>query len=208
MSGVLLVGASGLAREVIAAGMPGIAGILDDDDRLQGTHVSGVAVVGRIADAVAHPEALLVCIGHGIARRQVVRRLQSLGVREDRYASFVAESARVGSSSRIAAGSVLLDGVVVTADVSIGRHCVVMPNCTLTHDDVVEDFATLGAGVSLAGRVRVREMAYIGTNASVRQSTTVGRSATVGMGAVVLTDVPDDQVWAGIPARPLERVRQ
>lgn len=208
MSGVLLVGASGLAREVIAAGMPGIAGILDDDEQLQGTAVSGVAVVGRIADAAAHPEALLVCIGNGSARRQVVRRLRAEGVREDRYATFVAEGARVGSSSRVAAGTVLLDGVVVTADVSIGRHCVIMPNCTLTHDDVLEDFATLGAGVSLAGRVRVREMAYIGTNASVRQSATVGRSATVGMGAVVLTDVPDEQVWAGVPARQLERVRQ
>nr|WP_211160622.1 NeuD/PglB/VioB family sugar acetyltransferase [Microbacterium sp. MF43] len=203
----MLIGAGGLAREVIAAGMPRIAGILDDDEHLQGAAVSGVAVVGRVADAAALSEDLLVCVGSGSARSRVAGRLHALGVREERYATYVAESARIGASSRVGRGSVVLDGVVVTADVSIGRHCVIMPNCTLTHDDVVEDFATLAAGVSLAGRVRIREMAYIGTNASVRQSTTVGRSATVGMGAVVLTHVPDEQIWAGVPARQLERVK-
>jgi sugar O-acyltransferase (sialic acid O-acetyltransferase NeuD family) len=208
MSGVLLIGASGLAREVVAAGMPGVVGILDDDEQLRGAELAGVTVVGAVADAAARGEALLVCIGAGAARREVVRRLTALGVYDDRYATFTAPGARVGSTSRIGAGTILLDGAVVTSDVWIGRHCVVMPNCTLTHDDILEDYVTLSAGASLAGRVRVREMAYIGTNASVRQSTTIGRSATVGMGAVVLTDVPDEEVWAGVPARQLGRAPQ
>lgn len=205
MSGVVLIGAGGLAREVIAAGMPRIVGIVDDDEQLQGAEVSGVAVVGRVDDAAARGEDLLVCLGDGRARRRVVHRLAALGVREERYATYASEGVRVGTTSRVGAGSVLLDGVVVTADVLIGRHCVVMPNCTLTHDVVMEDFATLAAGASLAGGVRVGESAYVGTNACVRQYTTVGRGATVGMGAVVLTDVPDDEIWAGVPARRLAR---
>ncbi len=55
MTGVLLVGASGLAREVLAAGMTGVVGMLDDDEKLHGTEVAGVPVVGRLADAVDAP---------------------------------------------------------------------------------------------------------------------------------------------------------
>ncbi|WP_082543174.1 acetyltransferase [Microbacterium sp. Root53] len=200
---VLLIGASGLAREVIAAGMPDVVGVLDDDPGMLGTLCGGVPVVGPAEDAARRDERLLVCIGPGRSRRQVVRRLDRAGVAPERYAVFVAPGARVGRSSVVGAGSILLDGAVVTADARLGRHVVLMPGCTVTHDDVLEDFATLAAGVSLGGGVRVGEAAYLGMNASVRPYATVHAGATVGMGAVVLRDVPAGETWAGVPARAL-----
>jgi len=203
--GLLLVGASGLAREVLAAGITGVVGILDDDVELHDTEIGGVPVLGTVALGVTRTEQLLVCIGPSAGRRNVVRRYASFGVDPERYATFVARSARIGSTSEVGRGSILLDSVVVTADAAIGRHVVVMPNTTITHDDILEDFTTLAAGVALGGGVRIREGAYIGMNASVRQGLTVGIGATVGMGAAVLTDVPEDQTWAGVPARELVR---
>lgn len=201
--GLLLVGASGLAREVLSAGITGVVGILDDNVDLKDAEIGGVPVLGPVALGARRTEQLLVCVGPSAGRRNVVRRLGGLGVSADRYATYVARSARIGSTSEVGAGSILLDGVVVTADAAIGRHVVVMPNCTITHDDVLEDFGTLAAGVALGGTVRIREGAYVGMNASVRQGLTVGAGATVGMGAVVLADVPDAQTWAGVPARQL-----
>lgn len=201
--GVLLVGASGLAREVLAAGITGVTAILDDDVELHGQEVGGVPVLGPIADAATRSEQLLVCIGPSAGRREVVRRLGRLGVDSDRYATYVARSVRIGSTSDVAAGSILLDGVVVTADARVGSHVVVMPNCTITHDDILEDFVTLTSGVALAGDVRVGEAAYIGMNAAVRQGLSIGADATVGMGAVVVSDVPAGEIWAGVPARQL-----
>ncbi|SDH61491.1 NeuD/PglB/VioB family sugar acetyltransferase [Microbacterium pygmaeum] len=203
-AGLLLVGASGLVREVLAAGITGVAGILDDDQTLHGSQIDGIPVVGAVSAATDRDESLLVCIGPSASRRSVVRRLAKSGVGLDRYATYVARSARIGRTSTVAPGSILLDGVVVTADASIGHHVVVMPNCTVTHDCVLDDFATLAAGVALGGSVRIRGAAYVGMNASIRQGVEIGRGATVGMGAVVLADVPGDRTWAGVPARELE----
>lgn len=203
MSGLLLVGASGLAREVIAAAPGRVAAIADDDGRLHGTTVGGVPVYGP-AEAVVDVEGLvLVCIGPSAARRDVVRRLEAAGLSADRHATFVAASARIGAGCTVGAGSIVLDGVVMTADAALGRHVVVMPSTVVTHDDEVADFATLAAGVALGGGVRIGEAAYVGMNAAIRQGIAVGDGATVGMGAVVLSDVPAHETWAGVPARPL-----
>jgi sugar O-acyltransferase (sialic acid O-acetyltransferase NeuD family) len=199
--GVLLLGASGLAREVLAAGITEVVGILDDDARLHGTRVSGVPVVGPIDAAPRRDEQLLVCVGPSRSRRDVVGRLRELGVADGRYARYVAGSARLGATSTVGPGSILLDGVVVTADARIGDHVVIMPNCTVTHDDVLEDFATLAAGVALGGGVLVGEASYLGMNASVKQGVRVGADATIGMGAAVVRDVPGGETWAGVPAR-------
>jgi sugar O-acyltransferase (sialic acid O-acetyltransferase NeuD family) len=204
---VILVAASGLAREVIAVAPRGIriVGILDDDPAKHGTAVGGVPVLGGLPEAAARGEAkLAVCAGKGAARRGIVHRLAELGVRAADYATIVGPGVRVPRGTRIGAGSIVLPGVVITADIAIGRHVVLMPNVTLTHDDVLDDYATLAAGVALGGSVEVGEAAYLGMNAGVRERVRVGADAVVGMGAAVLRDVPRGETWVGVPARAID----
>lgn len=211
MSGLLLVAASGLAREVLATvratqGFRGPVHVVDDDSQTWGTELDGAPVLGGLEEVERRADVpIVVCAGRGVVRRRLVERLAALGVEPDRYATVVHPSVHVPEGCVVGAGSVLLAGVVLTAAVEIGRHVVVMPNVTLTHDDRVRDFATLCAGVSLGGGVQVGEAAYVGMNASVREGLCVGRQATLGMGSALLQDLPAGETWAGVPARPLGR---
>ena len=211
MPDLILLAAGGLAREVLsvldATGAYNVLGFLDDELSLAGTEVAGLPVLGPLDEIDRFPDArLLVCAGRGQTRRRIVDRLTDRGVVDDRYATVADPRVDVPATGRVGAGTILLAQTVLTADVQIGRHVVVMPHVTLTHDDVVEDFATLCAGVTLGGDVTVGLAAYVGMNASVRERTVIGPEATVGMGAVVLTDVPGGDVWAGVPARSLKKV--
>ena len=213
MRPLLLVAASGLAREVLSVldQLPEfeVIGILDDEPSLHGTSVRDIPVVGPINAATRYPDAaLLLCAGRGSVRRLISDRLARMGVADDRYAVVTDPSVGLPRTCSIGAGSILLAHTVLTADIRIGRHVVVMPNVTLTHDDVVEDFGTLCAGVSLGGNVLIGAGAYVGMNASVRERSVVGPDATVGMGACVLADVPTGEVWAGVPAKGLTKVAQ
>lgn len=206
MASLLLMAASGLAREVLAVlrrtGEYQLCGFLDDDRSLLSSTVDGVPVLGPISDVVHYPRArLLVCAGAGTARASIVDSVLSLGIDPGRFATVIDPTATVSPGSSVGAGSILLAGTVLTASVRVGRHVVVMPHGTLTHDDVLEDFATLASGVSLGGRVHVGRAAYLGMNSSVRQHLRIGAGATVGMGAAVVADVPPGETWVGVPAR-------
>lgn len=208
MSRLVLIGGSGLAREVLATeralGRYDRFAMLDDDSNRWGRTIDGVEVLGPI-ELAAKPSVgdLLVCIGAGFARRSVVERLRAMCVTGDRYATVIHPSVEVPAGCSVGHGSVLLAGAVLTADVLVERHVVVMPNVTLTHDDVLRDYATVCAGVALGGGVTVDEAAYVGMNASVRQGAHVGAGSVLGMGAALLEDLPAGQTWVGVPARSI-----
>lgn len=208
MSGpLLLIAASGLAREVLPlvreSGLD-VLGFLDDRHEERPRIIDGARMLGGIDDIPLYPDArVLVCVGSGPGRERVVARLSALGVEPSRYVTVVDPSVRNPGACPVGVGSILLAGVVITADAVIGEHVVAMPRVTVTHDCVIDDFATLAAGVALGGGVRIGRGAYLGMNSSVRQGLSVGPGATVGMGAVVLSDINESETWAGVPARPL-----
>lgn len=204
---VLLLAASGLARETLAVlrrlGRP-VAGILDDEPGLHGTRVGEVPVLGPLEAVTDHPDTeLVLCAGKGRSRMIMAERLAGLGVDEHRFATVVAPDVTLPPGCTVGPGSIVLSGTVLTADVGVGRHVVIMPRVVLTHDDRVEDFATLCAGVTLGGHVQVGRGAYLGMSSSVREHSRIGDHAVLGMGAVLLGDLPAGRTWAGVPAHDL-----
>ncbi|WP_458249285.1 acetyltransferase [Streptomyces sp. MAI_2237] len=208
MTGLVIIGAGGFAREtaqaVRDAGGFELLGHLDDNAALHGTEVDGVPVLGGCDLIHRLPAArAVVCVGNPrdyAARARLVRRL---ALPADRYATVIHPTASVARSSGVGPGSVLLAHCALTAAVRVGAHVAVMPQVVLTHDDVVEDFATLASGVRLGGGARLERGAYVGSGALVREGTTVGAWSLIGMGSAVLGDVPPGEVWVGSPARRL-----
>ena len=209
---LLIIGAGGFGREtaqaVSALNQAGPAwrllGYVDDDPQRHGALVDGVAVLGGREVLGQAPQArVVVCTGRPGDYTSRVRIVRELGLPWQRYATIVHPSAALSASSWVGPGSVLLAHAVLTAAVRVGAHVAVMPHVTLTHDDVIDDFATIASGACLGGRVTIGQAAYIGARAVIGENLSVGACALVGMGAVVTGDVPGREVWAGVPARRL-----
>jgi sugar O-acyltransferase (sialic acid O-acetyltransferase NeuD family) len=208
---LVVIGSGGFGRETVEAVRAvnaerptwDLLGFLDDDPTLIGSKVDGLPVLGPIEEARTRFEMvqLVVCTGHPgnyFSKREIVERL---ALHPSRYSTIVHPTAALSSTSEIGRGSVLLAQVVTTAAVQIGAHVAVMPGTVLTHDDVVDDFATFGAGVRLGGRVHVGQGAYVGSGSLIREDCHIGAWSLVGMGAIVTRDIPSCELWFGVPAR-------
>jgi acyl-[acyl carrier protein]--UDP-N-acetylglucosamine O-acyltransferase len=81
------------------------------------------------------------------------------------------------------------------------------------HDCTIGDYVTFAPRVNCNGHVVIKDFAYLGAAAAIRQGkpgvpVVIGRDAVVGMGAIVLNGVAEEEVVAGNPARPLGRTKK
>jgi serine O-acetyltransferase len=106
--------------------------------------------------------------------------------------------------NRIVFGVVLPPSVFVGKGVLFsyqGLGTVIHKSARIEDGAVVSTGVTIGGRSGLVGAPVIGAGALIGTGAKVLGPVRVGRSASVGANAVVLLDVPDFAVVAGVPAR-------
>lgn len=58
------------------------------------------------------------------------------------------------------------------------------------------------------GRVRVKQNALIGAFSVIRSGVTIGENSMVAMCSFVNKDVPDNELWGGVPARKIKELVQ
>lgn len=206
---LLIYGAGGLGREIAAMlrEMPEweIEGFVDDSLKV-GASVGGFPVVGNrsFLHSVPGGTCVIVALGDPGLKAVVVNSLKELKIE---FPVLIHPSATLldRDSIRIGRGSVICAGAVLTTDILLGEHVLVNLNATIGHDNTIGDFSSVMPGVNIAGQVRVGERVLIGSGCSVRNRVRIGRNATLGMGSVVISDVEEDSVVAGVPARPISR---
>jgi len=105
--------------------------------------------------------------------------------------SVVPHTAEIGPESRLAYFGI---GVVVHGRAKIGRRVVIGQNVTIGRQLDPDTVPEIGDNV------------YISAGARILGAIKVGSNVIVGANAVVIHDVPDNSIVAGVPARVIRRV--
>ena len=109
----------------------------------------------------------------------------------------------VSKFSSLGDGTVVMAGSVVNAGATISSACILNTGSTVDHDCRIGEGVHVSPGVNIAGGVKIGRLSWVGIGASIIQCISVGSEAQVGAGAVVLTNVPDGRLVAGVPAKPI-----
>ena len=108
---------------------------------------------------------------------------------------------KIGSYVDIGANTCIDRGTL--SDTVIRDHAKVDNLVHIAHNCDIGEGAYVIATSILCGSVRIGTRASIAPNASILEGVQIGADAVVGLGAVVLADVPDGVTVVGNPAKPI-----
>lgn len=90
--------------------------------------------------------------------------------------------------------------------ISIGDNTLISGGVSfITHDYSVRVFKNLGRNKDIYkfGKINVGKNCFIGSGSTIMLGVTIGDNCIVSAGALVTHDIPNNQVWGGVPARHL-----
>ena len=111
----------------------------------------------------------------------------------------IENNVEIGANTCIDKGS--LGNTVIKSGVKIDNLSMIAHNVQIGSNSII------CSNVSIAGSVKVKNNVWIAPSVSIMNGITIGENAFIGIGSVVINDIPDNQVWAGYPARKISNVK-
>lgn len=212
MKDIYIIGASGFGREVawlierINANKPewNIVGFIDDNENLAGKKINGYPIIGKTDYLIDLKQDIwVICaVGASVVRKAIISKFEDC--RHIKYATLIDPSVIISSSVEIGEGTIICAGSIITTNVIIGDHVIVNLDCTIGHDDIIHDFATLYPSVNVSGNVTIEPCVEIGTGTQIIQGISIKNHVIIGAGAVVIRDLPCHCTAVGSPAKPIK----
>lgn len=211
MKDIVIIGAGGFGREVkiIIDAINKVSkqytflGFYDDGIE-KGKIINGFPVLGNLADlnAVNSETGVALGIGNPQTKSKIVDLLQNTSLW---FPTLIHPNTTISDDEvRIGQGTIVCAGTIITCNIKIGEFVTLNLLCTVGHDAVIDDYASFMPSVNISGEVHIAEKVYVGTGASIINQLTIGKSTTVGAGAVVSKSLPEYCTAVGIPAKPIK----
>ncbi|MBN2770558.1 MAG: NeuD/PglB/VioB family sugar acetyltransferase [Spirochaetes bacterium] len=176
------------------------AGLLNDNEK----EIDGYKVIGKFSDIPRLAEEGYYFINTvykmGVQEERA-KKFNSLGIPDEKLAVFVHPMAYVAPTAKLGPGCVVMAGSSISSMTKIGKCTLIMNNASVGHDTVIGDFNFITSNACVASYIVTGYSVWFGVNCTVRGKLKIGNRASVGIGAVVTKDIPDDEIWVGNPAK-------
>lgn len=210
-----LIGSGGFAREVMPIFQETINNLHSDNSDYEIYFVEQKPTARTVNEISCISEEKFVSlqgnkyfnipIGTGKTREKIAHEIEPWA----EHITIKADSAEILTNNNIHPSAIFCSNSMVTSNVRIGKYFQCNIYSYVAHDCIIGDYVTFAPNVSCNGNIIIKDHAYIGTGAVIKQGTTqrpivIGENAVVGMGAIVTKDVEPNTVVVGNPARLLK----
>lgn len=179
-----------------------IVGFLDDNKDKHGHLIYNKRkVVGSIdlLNDIDEETAVAIAIANPVAKQAVYNRIKDNTMLV--FPNFVHPSVWIGEGVEMGKGCIVYPGVTINFETTLNNFVIINMNAAIGHNCEMCDYSTVSPGVNCGGFTKLGTQSFLGIGSSTLQSTTIGENSTIGAGAVVIRDVPENAVMAGVPAK-------
>lgn len=207
MQNIIIVGASGFGREVLALISSinkirpewKVLGFIDDNlNALDGFDLP-YRVLGKISEwQPTSKELYALAIASPGTKEKLVPLLKARGAE---FATLIDPTATIGDRSEIGEGVVIFSNVDISVDCRIGNYVFMNSQDGIGHDVQIGDYCTFGPKVCISGATKMGMCVNVGALASTFPGTEVGERSTIGMNSAVIRRVKPGTTVMGVPAK-------
>lgn len=205
----LIIGAGTYGKVYLAylqeAGID-VAGFIDDNKNLHGKTIEGVPVIGgtellAILKQTHNIEAIYCPLGNNKLRVELLEKSRLLGYNTPNY---IHPSVILSPHVSIGQGVYIFLGTHIMPHTVISDYVMISMGVNIAHHSLLDRGCFLSTGVNFGASIHAKEYSYIGISSTIMTGVKeLGTDCLIGAGAVVIKNVPDKAVMAGVPARVL-----
>lgn len=181
-----------------------VTGFYDDDSSLHGQSIENVKVKGNVQEAIDNESgcSVFVPIGNNNIRVKILKDFQNKGFY---IPSFIHSQTIIDSSVKIGQAVYILPGTNIMPLTEIGDYSMISMGVNIAHHNIIEEGCFFSQGANIGASINLKKYTYVGIGATLMTGVKyVGQNSMIGAGAVVINDVPDNAVVAGVPAKILK----
>jgi sugar O-acyltransferase (sialic acid O-acetyltransferase NeuD family) len=178
---------------------------ITDPYKEAGADLHGYKVIGRQEDLLRLIREYdiyggLISIGDNWIRKQVFDIIQSIKP-DFVFVNAIHPAAVIGRDVELGAGNMVMARCVISAGARIGSFCLLGTGAIVEHDNIMHDFSSISVGSITGGKVEIGKFSAITLGVTVLDRLKIGENSVVGAGSLVLSDVPDNVLVYGSPAK-------
>lgn len=209
MKELIIVGAGGFARELLQwvkdinkiENRWVIKGFIDDNPNALKGYDCDFQVIGNIQDwKPSENEEFALAIAAPKIKEKVVKILKS---KNARFADIIHPNARICEFSIHGEGIVMYPGSALCPNSKVGNF-VTLLSSPIPHDAVVGDYATISSHCGITRGNYIGRRSFLGDHVSIMPEKKIGDDAYVGIGSVVIRNVPSGKKVFGNPAKVID----
>jgi len=208
---IVIIGASGLGREILFLledinaqhDHYDILGFIDNAPELRNVIINKYPVLGNDSWLFNYDDEInvVIAVGNPKMKKNIYEKFS---VKKNiLFPNIIANEVKFSRTVNIGKGCVVGYYSTLAANISLGDFVLLNSVCNIGHDVIIGDFVTLYGNVSVSGDVSIAACAEIGNGTRILQKKTIGENSKVGIGSVVVNNVPPNCTVFGNPAKKI-----
>ncbi len=200
---VIIIGYSGHSYEIIES-------LIIDDFHIEGycepkeKHINPFSIkyLGHEAEKLPKEfiegKSFFIAIGNNRKRHEIGKYIIK---NNGELVNAIHPSSSISNGSKLGKGNFIGRNSSLNYNSTIGDNVIINTSSVIEHGSLIEDGVHIGPGAVICGGVHVKEKSFIGANSVIKENIIIGKNVIIGAGSVVLSNIPDNSIYFGNPAK-------